>query len=273
MPTPSSTPTDTGSAPPAEGRAAAATPQGPTPAGQTPNVAEVHAHDAPPPTTRPVAAGARRRLRLAAGWPASCRPGRRRPSQPLSGGHRRHIDHCRPACPAAPGGAAPPRPDTALADLTAILNTNVNTILTRNLTTATALTGTLNRTLTGGSAGGRVRARPARQTLPAGYRRPRRLRLLRTGLAGLAARRPELGAHDRRRPMAMALPARHDVPATKVGPGDLLFYAHNPHDPASIHHVAMAVDHARMVEAPEPDVPVRVRPLRWRGLYAAARPP
>ena len=65
----------------------------------------------------------------------------------------------------------------------------------------------------------------------------------------------------------------HDLPASQIGPGDLLFYADNPHNPASIHHVAMAVDHARMVEAPQRGVPVRVRPLRWRGLFAAVRPP
>ena len=65
----------------------------------------------------------------------------------------------------------------------------------------------------------------------------------------------------------------HDVPATKVGPGDLLFYADNPHAPASIHHVAMAIGHGRMVEAPERGVPLRVRPLRFSDLYAAAQPP
>jgi cell wall-associated NlpC family hydrolase len=64
----------------------------------------------------------------------------------------------------------------------------------------------------------------------------------------------------------------HDLPTTKVGPGDLLFYANDRSDPASIHHVAMAIDHGRMVEAPEPGVPVRVWPLRFSDLFAAARP-
>jgi cell wall-associated NlpC family hydrolase len=64
----------------------------------------------------------------------------------------------------------------------------------------------------------------------------------------------------------------HDVLAAQVGPGDLLFYAKDANDPASIHHVAMAIGYGRMVEAPQPGVPVRVRPLRFRGLYAAARP-
>jgi cell wall-associated NlpC family hydrolase len=64
----------------------------------------------------------------------------------------------------------------------------------------------------------------------------------------------------------------HDVPAKQVGPGDLLFYANNPHDPATIHHLAMAIGNGRMVEAPTPGIPVRVVPVRWAGLFAAARP-
>ncbi len=63
-----------------------------------------------------------------------------------------------------------------------------------------------------------------------------------------------------------------DVPATKLRPGDLLFYANNPHDPTSIHHVAIAVSDRRMVEAAAPGVPVRVVAVRQQGLYAAARP-
>jgi peptidoglycan DL-endopeptidase CwlO len=64
----------------------------------------------------------------------------------------------------------------------------------------------------------------------------------------------------------------HDVPTTQLRAGDLLFYANNPRDPASIHHVAMAIGNRRMVEAPEPGIPVRVVAVRWDGLYAAARP-
>ncbi len=63
-----------------------------------------------------------------------------------------------------------------------------------------------------------------------------------------------------------------NVPATKAGPGDLLFYANNPSDPASIHHVAMHVGNGRMVEAPAPGIPVRVVPVRQTELFAVARP-
>jgi cell wall-associated NlpC family hydrolase len=64
-----------------------------------------------------------------------------------------------------------------------------------------------------------------------------------------------------------------DVPAAMVSPGDLLFYANDPPDPASIHHVAMAIGYGRMVEAPAPGIPVRVVAVRWPGLFAVARPP
>jgi cell wall-associated NlpC family hydrolase len=63
-----------------------------------------------------------------------------------------------------------------------------------------------------------------------------------------------------------------DVAAAQLQPGDLLFYADNPHDPASIHHVAMHVGNGRMVEAYAPGYPVRVTSVRWNGFYAAARP-
>jgi peptidoglycan DL-endopeptidase CwlO len=63
-----------------------------------------------------------------------------------------------------------------------------------------------------------------------------------------------------------------DVPAAQLRAGDLLFYANNPHDPASIHHVAIHIGNGRMVEAPEPGIPVRVVPIRWDGFYGAARP-
>jgi cell wall-associated NlpC family hydrolase len=63
-----------------------------------------------------------------------------------------------------------------------------------------------------------------------------------------------------------------DVLAAQLRPGDLLFYAYDPSDPASIHHVAMAIGNGRMVEAPQRGVPVREVLVRWDGFYAAARP-
>src|SRR6266542_2158690 len=121
--------TATGSTAPAGGRAAAATPGGPTPAGQTPDVAEIHAHDAPPPPgPRPVAAGAGRRWRLAADGPAPRRTGRRRPSRPPARDHPRANDqHARPA---APAGASAPPVRVAPPAITTILNGNLTTIVT-----------------------------------------------------------------------------------------------------------------------------------------------
>jgi cell wall-associated NlpC family hydrolase len=63
-----------------------------------------------------------------------------------------------------------------------------------------------------------------------------------------------------------------DVPASQVRAGDLLFYANDPSDPASIHHVSMAIGDGRMVEAPAPGIPVRIVGLRWPELFAVARP-
>ncbi len=63
-----------------------------------------------------------------------------------------------------------------------------------------------------------------------------------------------------------------DMPPEQLRAGDLLFYANNLSDPATIHHVAMAIGNGRMVEAPEPGIPVRVVPVRQEGFYAAARP-
>ncbi len=63
-----------------------------------------------------------------------------------------------------------------------------------------------------------------------------------------------------------------DVAGGALQPGDLLVYAATPHDPSSIHHVALAVGAGRMVEAAAPGAPVRVVPVRWAGLVGADRP-
>jgi peptidoglycan DL-endopeptidase CwlO len=55
-------------------------------------------------------------------------------------------------------------------------------------------------------------------------------------------------------------------------PGDLVFYAHDPGDWRSIHHVGLYVGSGRMVEAPYPGALVRQVPLRTRGWFAAAHP-
>jgi cell wall-associated NlpC family hydrolase len=64
---------------------------------------------------------------------------------------------------------------------------------------------------------------------------------------------------------------RH-VDVTGLRPGDLLFWATNPADPATIHHVAIYVGQALVVHAPHTGALVRVDPLRGGGYAGATRP-
>lgn len=52
-------------------------------------------------------------------------------------------------------------------------------------------------------------------------------------------------------------------------PGDLLFFAYNPADPSSIHHVAMYIGSGLMVHAPQTGDVVRIAPV-WSEEYAGA---
>ena len=53
------------------------------------------------------------------------------------------------------------------------------------------------------------------------------------------------------------------VPVRQAQPGDLLFYATDPSDPSTIHHVTMYMGNNQMVEAPNQNVPVRVQAVPW----------
>jgi cell wall-associated NlpC family hydrolase len=53
------------------------------------------------------------------------------------------------------------------------------------------------------------------------------------------------------------------VPVAQAQPGDLLFYATDPSDPATIHHVVLYMGNGQMVEAPYTGQSVRVRPVPW----------
>ncbi|HEV3014518.1 MAG TPA: C40 family peptidase, partial [Actinomycetota bacterium] len=55
-------------------------------------------------------------------------------------------------------------------------------------------------------------------------------------------------------------------------PGDLVFWAHDPADPATIHHVGMYVGQGLMVHAPHTGALVRVDALRPGGYAGATRP-
>jgi cell wall-associated NlpC family hydrolase len=54
--------------------------------------------------------------------------------------------------------------------------------------------------------------------------------------------------------------------------GDLLFWAHDTADPASIHHVAIYLGDGRMVDAPHTGAYVQIRPVYWTGYIGATRP-
>jgi peptidoglycan DL-endopeptidase CwlO len=53
------------------------------------------------------------------------------------------------------------------------------------------------------------------------------------------------------------------VPVRQAQAGDLLFYATDPSDPATIHHVMLYMGDGQMVEAPYSGESVRVRPVPW----------
>lgn len=68
---------------------------------------------------------------------------------------------------------------------------------------------------------------------------------------------------------AQQLPA---LPLEELRPGDLVFYATDPTDLTTVHHVGLYVGSDLMVEAPRPGTPVRLATI-WRpGLAGAARP-
>jgi cell wall-associated NlpC family hydrolase len=53
------------------------------------------------------------------------------------------------------------------------------------------------------------------------------------------------------------------VPVSQAQPGDLLFYASDPSDPSTIHHVMLYMGNGQMVEAPYTGQSVRVQPVPW----------
>jgi cell wall-associated NlpC family hydrolase len=64
---------------------------------------------------------------------------------------------------------------------------------------------------------------------------------------------------------------RH-VQVAGLRPGDLVFFAHDPADPATIHHVGMYVGQGLMVHAPHTGALVRVDAVRPGGYAGATRP-
>ncbi|GDY33132.1 C40 family peptidase [Gandjariella thermophila] len=55
------------------------------------------------------------------------------------------------------------------------------------------------------------------------------------------------------------------LPVRQAQPGDLLFWASDPSNPATIHHVAMYLGNDQYVEAPDVGEVVRVSKINWNG--------
>jgi cell wall-associated NlpC family hydrolase len=59
---------------------------------------------------------------------------------------------------------------------------------------------------------------------------------------------------------------------TQLEPGDLIFYALNTSDPATIHHVTMYIGHGMMIAAPHTGENVQIQPVYMQGYIGAMRP-
>src|SRR5262249_24462252 len=53
------------------------------------------------------------------------------------------------------------------------------------------------------------------------------------------------------------------LPVAQAQPGDLLFWAYDPSNPATIHHVAMYLGDGKIVDAQQTGVPVHIRPVSF----------
>jgi peptidoglycan DL-endopeptidase CwlO len=62
------------------------------------------------------------------------------------------------------------------------------------------------------------------------------------------------------------------VPIASLRRGDLVFFADNTSDPATIHHVGIYIGHQMMVDAPYTGVNVRIDTIYEPGLIGATRP-
>lgn len=62
------------------------------------------------------------------------------------------------------------------------------------------------------------------------------------------------------------------ISKANLQPGDLVFYAYNTSNPATIHHVAIYLGGNQMIEAPQSGSHVKISPMRWRGYIGATRP-
>jgi hypothetical protein len=81
--------------------------------------------------------------------------------------------------------------------------------------------------------------------------------------SGLMLRAFQAAGIDLPRVSVQQFKAGGHVPVQQAQAGDLLFYATDPSDPATIHHVLLYLGDNRAVEAPYTGESVRVRPVPW----------
>jgi len=67
-------------------------------------------------------------------------------------------------------------------------------------------------------------------------------------------------------------PSGPHIPISQLRRGDLVFYATNTADPATIHHVGIYIGNGEMVDAPYTGAFVRIDSIYWSGLIGATRP-
>ena len=57
---------------------------------------------------------------------------------------------------------------------------------------------------------------------------------------------------------------------SNLQPGDLVFWATNPDNPSTIHHVALYIGGGQIIEAPQSGVRVRITSMRYGYEYIGA---
>jgi peptidoglycan DL-endopeptidase RipA len=90
-----------------------------------------------------------------------------------------------------------------------------------------------------------------------------------SGLTQYAYKQAGIGIPRNSRAQYASLPK---VDSDDLQPGDLVFWATDPGNPATIHHVAIYLGNGQIVEAPESGDVVKVSSMRWRYYAGAVRP-
>lgn len=91
--------------------------------------------------------------------------------------------------------------------------------------------------------------------------------------SGLALRAWEAAGVELPRVAADQYGAGGHVPVDQAAPGDLVFFATDPSDPATIEHVGISLGDGRMVDAPHTGAAVRVEQVWAEGLVPLATRP